>query len=228
MLSITRLPRYALNVLLPPRCLACDVIVRSNGTLCAACWQGLQFTPDTLATGESQDLPMFHFTCSALAYNDASRQLILRLKHGRGERLAPRLGEWLWQAGRDLWPRVDGLLPIPLHWQRLALRRYNQAALIAQEVSLRADVPIVHGVLHRSKATLMQKHMHRAARQANMAAAFAVNPLAAKAWQGKHVVLIDDVWTTGATLTIAAQTLLDTGIGAVSVATVARVLRQEN
>jgi predicted amidophosphoribosyltransferase len=89
-------------------------------------------------------------------------------------------------------------------------------------------VPIVHRLLYRPKATIMQKQMHRAARQANMAAAFAVNPLAAKAWQGKHIVLIDDVWTTGATLASAMQTLRDAGVGAVSVATVARVLRQEN
>ena len=127
------------------------------------------------------------------------------------------------RAGQELWPDIDVIAPIPLHRLRLFKRRYNQAALLAQNLGVLSGKPVFVDALLRTKPTPAQGHMNRKERQANVKGAFNVNPHCLAAMKDKTVMLVDDVMTTGATLNECSQVLLDAGARGVKALTLARV-----
>ncbi len=163
---------------------------------------------------------------SAVAYDDGSRDLILGFKHADKLEGAPLFARWLFAAARDLVGQADVIVPVPLHWQRLASRRYNQAAVLAHGLGAIANVPVDTSVLVRAKASISQGEMTSArARLKNVARAFSASVNNAKVLKGKNVVVVDDVLTTGATANACCKALLRGGAGAVSIVTLARVVR---
>src|SRR5581483_6768859 len=151
----------ALNAVLPPQCLSCGVTTDSVGKLCAACWAKVtwlappfcarcgtpfEFDPadgaENLTCGAClKRSPLFGRARAVFRYDDASRALILAFKHADRLHGVPAYGEWLTRAGAELLPTADIIAPVPLHWTRLAWRRYNQAALLANAVARRAERP---------------------------------------------------------------------------------------
>ena len=117
------------------------------------------------------------------------------------------------------------LLPVPLHWRRLFLRRYNQSAMLAKELSQRYGKAFSSGVLQRRRATRSQGRLSGEARRRNVAGAFRIRPSEQSLIEGRRILLIDDVYTTGATVNACVSCLLRAGAGAVDVLTLARVLR---
>jgi len=115
----------------------------------------------------------------------------------------------------------DALLHVPVHPARRAARGYDQAELLARAAAPALGLPAL-GALRRKRATAPQYELGRDRRAANVAAAFAVDPLFRAAVAGRWLVLVDDVVTTGATLVACAEALLDAGAAAVSALTVAR------
>lgn len=229
-----------LDLLLPPRCLGCGVPVAATGTLCTACWRGITFlgAPCCASCGYPFDFdlgpgglcgaclaaaPQFDRARAALRYDDASRPLILALKHGDRLHLAPPLAQWMQRAGADLLADADVLLPVPLHWTRLFARRYNQAAVLAHAIAKAGGPPVAAASLIRRRRTPSQGNKNASARRRNVAGAFAVR--AADKLRGKRVVLIDDVFTTGATVEECARVLKRAGAARVDVLTLARVVR---
>ena len=230
----------ALDLFLPPLCLSCDTPVAGHGTLCAACWSGLQFitapycsgcgAPFDAPVGDGQICaacltypPIFKTARSAIIYGDASRDLILGFKHGDRTHLASTLAGWMRRAGQEFWPTADFIIPVPLHRWRLFKRRYNQAAMLAQKIAAETKTSLLVDGLLRLKPTPVQGHRNRKEREANVRGAFAVNPRHAAAMQDKNIILIDDVLTTGATLNECSRVLLAAGAKAVHVLTLARV-----
>lgn len=155
-------------------------------------------------------------------YAGTLQKLIHLFKYEKISTLARPFGRLLTQAlPRD--ERIDVVVPVPLHWRKRWLRGFNQAELLAQEIGRKRNAP-VRRVLKRRKATVTQTGLTGAQRRKNMAAAFTVaRPEDIK---DKRVLLIDDVYTTGATSQACARVLLNAGAKRVVVLTVARVDRR--
>jgi ComF family protein len=234
------------DALLPPLCLGCHAVVETPGTLCAPCWAkvawlapplcaccGLpfEFDPGVAAPGELRcaaclrDPPAFARARAVFRYDEASRNLILAFKHADRTQAAPAFGHWLARAGGELLAAADIVAPVPLHWLRLAWRRYNQSALIAQAAARAAGRPCVPDLLVRRRRTPPQGAFGRAERRRNVRRAFAIDARHAGAVTGARILLVDDVFTTGATVEECARTLLAGGAAAVDVLTLARVVR---
>lgn len=238
-----RFARAALDLLVPPRCLACGQETATADGVCRGCWSGLAFVADPmcqrcgiglLAEGtDGKDAcgachsrpPRFDRARAALAYDDASRPLILGFKHGGRLEAAPLFVRWLEVAGRQLVADADVIAPVPLHWRRMLGRRFNQAAELARRLADNADAIYAPDVLRRMRATRSQGGLGAKARQRNMMGAFAINPAWAERLDGARVLLVDDVFTTGATAERASAVLKQSGASAVDVLTVARVER---
>ncbi len=234
--------RLALDTVLPPRCLACGEIVDRQGQICATCWPGLDFiarpycavcgTPFAYDMGEdaicgkcSAEAPTFDRGRAALVYNDLSARLIVGLKHADRTHHAPVFARWLAVAGGDLLDRADVLTAVPLHRHRLWRRRFNQSAMMAHVLSALSGVTAVPDVLLRTRPTPSQSGRTRLQRFENVRGAFAVKPSRVDDVAGKHIVVVDDVFTTGATLGVAARCLKQAGAAHVDVLTLARVVR---
>ena len=160
---------------------------------------------------------------AACLYDEGSRDLVLKLKHGDRPDLGGLFAGWMRRAGAELLADADALVPVPLHPRRLLARRYNQAAEIARPLARRCGLAYLPDSLRRVRASTGQGGLSASGRHANVAGAFAVDPTRRASVAGRRLVLIDDVLTTGATAEAGAEALCAAGATAVDVLTVARV-----
>lgn len=237
-----------LRLIYPPQCLSCGEPVGEDGGLCPTCWAEAEFISGCACSrcgtpladeGLGRDDVEGALICdeclvrvrpwvrgrAALVYRGTGRKLVLMLKHGDRLDLAPALGDWTARAAAPLVRPDMVVVPVPVHLRRLAARKYNQAALLS------ARVAQVHGLAHlpqalrRTRHTPMQDHGGVADRFANVEDAIAVAPRQAARLQGRAVLLVDDVMTSGATLAAAASALRAAGSGPVSVLVLARAVK---
>lgn len=241
-----RAARAVLDAVLPPQCLSCGTVTDAPGKLCPACWSKItwlaaplcqccgapfEFDPqagarDPLLCGAClREPPAFARARAVFRYDDAGRGLILAFKHGDRLHGAPAYGQWLARAGAELLGDADLVAPVPLHWTRLAWRRYNQSALLANEAARIVGRRCVPDLLVRTRRTRQQGDMGRAARRRNVQRAFRVARRHASLVAGRRIVLVDDVLTTGATAESCVRALHDAGAAAVDLLTLARVVR---
>jgi ComF family protein len=167
--------------------------------------------------------PIYDRARAVAHFDSVPRQLVHAFKYG--DRHDPRrlFGRWLVVAGHELLADADLIIPVPLHRWRLLSRRYNQSAILAQEVSKLTGVDWRPDVLARVKATRQQVGLTEAERQTNVAGALRVPSGRAHQVQGRRVLLIDDVITTGATISACARALRRAGAAHVDVLAVAMV-----
>jgi ComF family protein len=238
---------WALDLVLPPRCLGCGGLVEIQGALCAACWSAVTFITDPLCRccglpfdhavegARADDLdcgaclaepPPFSRARAVMRYDDGSRPLLLGFKHGDRTEAAPPFAAWMARSGAGLLAEADVIAPVPLHWRRLFARRFNQAALLAHALGRGSGIPVVPDLLVRRRATPSQGRLSRSERQRNVAGAFAVRPRRAGLIQGRRLLLVDDVMTTGATVSACAGAALKGGAASVDVLVLARALRE--
>ena len=231
-----------LDIVLPPRCLKCGATVDSVGALCAACWPAVAFLapphcaacglpfefdlgPEAVCGACARERPVFERARAAFRYDEDSKDLILRFKHADRTDSAPAFARWMARAGDALVAEADVVAAVPLHWMRLFMRRYNQAALLASALGELASKPAVNDLLVRRKRTPSQGGLGAAARRRNVAGAFMVHPRHRARVEDKRVLLVDDVLTTGATVSACAAVLLRARARAVDVLTLSRVVR---
>ena len=235
--------RRLVDSVLPPRCLHCHAMVEGDAALCPDCWPLFDFLAsplcescgfpyeydpgphDALCAACMAHRPHFDRARSVLVYGETSRQLILDFKHGDRTWPAPSFGRWLARAGCELTADADLVVPVPLHRSRLYARRYNQASLLALALGRETGLTVEPELLTRHRATQSQGRMSPSARQRNVQGAFRLRAGFEDLAEGKHVLLIDDVLTTGATAGECARTLKRAGAAAVDVLTLARVVR---
>lgn len=238
--AVRSLAVYGVDLLLPPRCPACRQIVDNNGRFCLACWTGLTFITDPVCAGCGAPFdidrgpaarcgaclatpPRFAAARAALAYSGSARTVLLGFKHGDRQHLVDIMAPQLVRAGRDWLGPDTVLVPVPLHRGRLWQRGFNQAALLARAVSRRTGSPVVVDALVRIRPTRSSRGLGRRARADNVRGAFRVARPAAVA--GRDIVIVDDVYTTGATVEACTRMLLRRGARSVRVLTWARVVR---
>ena len=229
-----------LDLVLPPRCIACGEEVEAANALCAPCWRkvtfldepccaccGLPFAHElgagALCGACAEAPPAYDRARSALRYDDGSRRLILAFKHGDRLHGAPAFGDWMRRVGAGLLADADLLMPVPLHWTRLVRRRYNQAALLAYVIHRGGGPKVAPDWLVRKRRTPSQGEFGPEGRQRNVRSAFALKP--GKSVRGLKIVLVDDVLTTGATVEECARVLKRAGAARVDALALARSLR---
>ncbi len=160
---------------------------------------------------------------AACVYDDASRGLILKYKHGDQQQFAGLFSRWLTRAAAPLIEDADAVVPVPLHSSRLLARRFNQAAEIARPLARASRREYLPDALIRIRATQTQGGRSARGRKLNVKSAFDVTAAGARQVRGRRILLIDDVLTTGATAEACARALLDAGARAVDLAVIARV-----
>lgn len=168
--------------------------------------------------------PAWDFGRALFLYEGTGRKLILSLKHADRTDLAHPLADWLARIAPDFLDKADIVAPVPLHWKRLFKRRYNQSAEISRHLARHADLASVPDLLLRTRKTIPQEGMTRDERFENQSGAFAMG---AHDVRGKNILLIDDVMTSGATLSGCAETLRAAGADQINVLVLARVARPE-
>lgn len=226
----------------PPLCPVTNEPVSKPGILAASAWSKLQFIDDPVCArcgapfshevGESAECarciaepPDFDSARAAVVYDDASHGLIVSFKHADRTDLAPLLAQWLARAGAGMLGPDTILVPAPLHRTRLFARRYNQAAMLATAISKLTGARAEPMLLARTRPTPPQKDLSPDARRRNVAGAFEVRANKRALVSGVRIVLIDDVLTTGATLSACARALKKAGARRVDALVLARVVR---
>ncbi len=229
----------ALDLVFPPLCPVCDRMLGTGrrDPLCGACWEGLErlAPPWCRCCGAPLGVeglcgacrirrPRFAYARATLLYGDLVREAIHAFKFGGRRGLAYPLGDLLAGLGLSALPGAapDVLVPVPLHPRRARERGYNQALLLARRLGRAWGVPVAADALLRAVPTLPQADLDAAARRRNVRGAFVV--CRPEVIAGRHVVLVDDVLTTGATAGECAGNLYRAGAAAVGVLTVARAL----
>ena len=235
--------RAIIDFALPPRCPGCGTVVGEDRQFCLACWSSLDFLGDPCCvscslplplamTGDRvmcgaclADVPPFEGAPAAVAYGPVARTVALRLKYGRRTGHARLMARLMARRVGALGPVETMLLvPVPLHRWRLWSRGFNQAALIADELTRLTGVARDHHLLRRVRATPSLRGKGRRERERIVAGAFALAGDASARAAGRHLVLVDDVHASGATLRAAARVLRRCGAARVSALTWARVV----
>jgi ComF family protein len=229
--------RWALDFALPPRCAGCGIIVGDVHSFCPDCWKQVEFlgeagciicgTPlaatdaDTCAVCLARP-PRISRTRAAVAYDELSRSLAIRLKYGRKVAIAKTMARYMQPlVRRDGGERL--IVPVPLHRTRLWWRGFNQSALVARELSRNLGIPTDPLALRRIRRTPPLKGMTALQRRKAVAGAFRVRDKGAVA--GRTVILVDDVLTTGSTAEACARALKRAGAAGVELVSWARVVR---
>ncbi len=231
--------RTLLDLLLPPTCIACGHPTTEEDVLCPACWSATPFLeppwcarlgrpfaydlgPGALCPEAIADPPVFDRARAAAAFAGPARDLVHGLKYGDRPAYARAMGRWMARAGAELLAGEFVVVPVPLHRIRLWRRRFNQAALLAKAVAETAEAPLCLTALQRIRSTRQQVGLNADARAENVRGAFQVTAEGRTAVVGRRVVLVDDVYTTGATVSACTLALRRGGAVGVDVLTFAR------
>lgn len=240
-----------LDLLYPRFCLECNASIESGAPepasrpasthFCSPCWKSIRrlegpacpicaapfhsevallHSPDHHCGECREDLPAFSRAITPFAYEGALIKAIQFLKYNRRNTLAAPLARLLVEEVETL--EVDRVMAIPLHPRRLRSREFNQSLLLAKEVSKRLSLPLLIDAMTRVRETPPQVGLSKKERKKNIRRAFSV--ALPEQIKDQRILLIDDVYTTGATLREGAKTLIRSGAKEVIVAALARML----
>lgn len=222
------------DLVVPPCCVMCQTPLVEHHMLCAACWRQVRFIHPpvcdvtgiplpydaggrAISAAAEANPPSYDRARAVAQHTGAMRRLIHQFKYGDRHDARTLLGRWLREAGRDLLPETDVIVPVPLSRMRLLSRRFNQAAMLGRELARQTGLPFDPHLLRRERFTASQVGKSRNERQANVAGAFRVPPRGRARLAGRRVLLIDDVITTGATAGACARALKQGGATRVNV-----------
>ena len=216
----------------------------NHAALCPQCWSSIRFLEepwcaisgmpfdhdrgDGLVSADAiANPPPYGRLRSAVFHDGIARKLAHRLKYGDRGDLADLMAGMLMRVGRDLIRDADVMVAVPLHNRRLIARRFNQSAELARALAAKSRKAFLPGALLRTRATERQVGLGLKARERNVSGAFRVDPALQDRIAGRHVLLVDDVFTTGATVRAVTRALKRGGASGVDVLTFSRVASVE-
>lgn len=221
-----------------PFCTVCYRYLDTHNFLCPTCWGKIKFirSPCCYICGKKLSIPTFGKTIlcasciesppsydmgrSAVVYSDIVSKLILRLKYSDGMEYVKVFAQWLTMAYPSMFQEADCIVPVPIHWKRSLSRKYNQTLVLAMALREITGLPIYHNVLRRKTFLRPQKGLTESQRKENVKNAFTIGNVSHVA--ERKVILLDDVFTTGATLEICSKLLKKSRVQKVYALTVAR------
>ncbi|MEM1066307.1 MAG: double zinc ribbon domain-containing protein [Pseudomonadota bacterium] len=233
----------AIEALFPTQCLTCPTIVAETGALCPSCWADTPFLGGLLCAqcavpllGEAAGGDALCDTCLAaprpwaqgravFEYAGNGRKIVLALKYGHRMDISRHVAPWLARQAGPLITDNTIIVPIPLHWQRLLRRRFNQSALLAGHLGQALHRPVAPDALIRARKTGSQDGRTAEGRFRNLDGAIAPHRRNGASLDAKDVLLIDDVMTSGATFAAAATAAWAAGAARIDVITLARVVK---
>ena len=224
--NIKQIVKGIADAIYPKTCPFCDRIIKREQDICVECYSKLRYIEEPYCKKCGKQLHKqeveYCYDCATsihiykkgmavFAYNDMVSKSIYRFKyHNRryyakayGYAMAKRCGEMIksWQP--------DVLIPVPIHSKKMQKRGYNQAELIARELSALINIPIDNRCLRRTRHTKAQKELNRNERKKNLEKAFKIS---SNVVEYKKIVLIDDIYTTGSTIDECAKVLMEAGV----------------
>lgn len=224
--KLCQIDRILMDMLYPPRCPVCDKVVLVNEGICAKCREKVRpiKEPTCMRCGKVllDKRKEFCFDCenkthsfiqskALWVYDDDVKASLYRFKYQNkreygkvyAKELAEHYGAWVKGKG------IQGIIPIPLHKKRRRKRGYNQAQILAMELGEILGIPVYSDVLLRVRDTVPQKVLNDSERKNNLKKAFKT---AGNVVELQYVLIVDDIYTTGATLDAAAEELLKAGV----------------
>ncbi|QMU59356.1 MAG: ComF family protein [Boseongicola sp.] len=237
------LMQRALTLIYPDQCILCTDLVERRGALCARCWKDTPFLTGhgcdrcgapLVGVGDGgvdhcddciKTAPPWRRGRAVARYDGNARRIVLALKHGDRLDLVPTIAGWMARAGKDLLTERPVIVPVPSHWSRLLKRRFNQATEVTRSLAKLEALPHCPDALVRTRITAVQDGKGPEERFQNIANAITANPKRLDRLGGKKVCLVDDVMTSGATLSAATNACYAAGADQVSVLVLARVTK---
>ena len=236
-----KIAQTIIDYIFPPTCLLCNSFVDKQGTLCNICWVDVTFCPTsvchicglpfeyeveekTLCGNCVKLTPFFSHARYVCLYDDKTKKLIFDLKYKDKTFLVPSLSKMIHNIGKEYIEACDYIIPVPLHKKRLYNRKYNQSAMIAKQIAKLSNKPMFPSLLTRKKNTISQTGLSQEKRIANVYNAFSVSKQYKMLVKNAHIVLIDDVLTTGATVNACSKTLIKSGAQKIDVLTFSRTV----
>ena len=243
---LSKLFNKIVNFIFPAQCIICKNFIENNDGICFECLNNIDFItnpkcdccgyPFEIIYSDTTDKkktllcpncikekPKFHKCVSVVKYNDAAKKIILPFKHADKTNFAKIMGRMMSATVSPFIDEVDFIMPVPIHLKRMLKRKYNQSSLLSNIISKYTKKPVLYNVLYRAKFKQSQGHLSTNKRKLNVAGAFDVkNKTKIK---GKNILIVDDVFTTGATISECADVLLKNGAKKIFVVTFARVVK---
>lgn len=233
-----------IHAIYPPQCVLCDTRTEGDFALCGSCWAETPFIDGgccdccgvPLPALDADDFGTLCDDCmsvkrpwskgrAALAYAGNARRLVLSLKHGDRTDLSRAATPWMVRAGQEIMRPDTLIVPIPLHRLRLLKRKFNQAALLADGISKALNLNYLGDGLIRPIRTRPLENQNREQRFKELQGAIVPNPKRIDDLKGRHIVLVDDVMTSGATFAAATEACFTAGADDVCVLALARVVK---
>ncbi len=236
--------RHITDIVFPPQCISCAAILQpiTEKVFCSACREKIKFLTGSICPicgitffdspsashlcGNCMENKTY-FSCAraVVSYETIILNTIHRFKYGNNISVGARLASFMADFS---FPDVDFtgyslIIPVPLHIKRLRQRGFNQSLILARALAKKWQIPVNFSLLKRHKFTLTQTGLNKTERKQNIKGAFEVSDK--KKIAGKNVILVDDVYTTGATINECAKILTKAGAQKVTVLTLARVLQ---
>lgn len=240
--------RYMVNILdklqdviFPTKCPICFSIINPEGQFCFECWGNIYFISDpscqrcdypfefdigadSLCASCIEQEHYFNRAISVMKYGDASKRIIHKLKYADKIHIAKNIASLMYSKLNKEGIAADFIVPVPMHRKKIRKRLYNQSALIANHLSRISNIPILANALKKIKHHSPQTGLRRELRKSNIKNTFSINREYVSDIHNKALLLVDDVYTTGATVDECSRILKQSYCSEVNVITLTRVI----